>query len=197
MSQKIIGILDYGVGNITSLKRALERIGCSVIVSYSESELLTAHVLFLPGVGSFSYVMANLKNNKMDKFISNRFRQGDLTIVGICLGLQIMFEHSEEGNCEGLGLLKGNVVKFTEDECHVGWNEVLSKRKDLIVNKSAFYFNHSYKVQCADKLILAESFYQGELVSIVESNQFTGVQFHPEKSQKVGENLLKRLVGAN
>ena len=91
MNQKVIGILDYGVGNITSLKRALERIGCSVTIGNSESELLTAEVLFLPGVGSFNYAMDNLKNNKMDKFIANRLKQGDLPIVGICLGMQIMF----------------------------------------------------------------------------------------------------------
>ena len=193
----MVGILDYGVGNITSLKRALERIGCGVVIGCSELELTAAKVLFLPGVGSFSFAMNNLRSSKMDEFIENRFKSKDLPIVGICLGMQLMFENSEEGLCTGLGLLQGRVVKFNDDECHVGWNKIRVKRQDLFIDQSAFYFNHSYRVECPEYLVSGESFYQGKLISVVELDAFTGVQFHPEKSQNVGENLLKLLVGVS
>ena len=114
----MVGILDYGVGNITSLKQALERIGCEVVIGCSELELASVHVLFFPGVGSFGFAMTNLRNRKLDNFISKRLTSKDLPIVGICLGMQIMFEYSEEGNCEGLGFLEGRVSKFKNFECH-------------------------------------------------------------------------------
>ena len=119
---KKVGILDYGVGNIASLKGALEKLGFHVTVGRTELSLSSVETIFLPGVGSFSYAMENLRHLKMDKFLKNRFDAQDMKVIGICLGMQILFEHSEEGNSNGLGLMQGRVKRFSDKECHVGWN---------------------------------------------------------------------------
>jgi glutamine amidotransferase len=193
LKQKLVGILDYGVGNVASLKGALERAGYRAVIGGSESQLTDIDILFLPGVGSFDFALENLRSSGLDRYISDRFRCEDLPIVGICLGMQIMFESSEEGNSLGLGLIEGRVEKFDENECHVGWNYVAAKSMKSIFEQNPVYFNHSYKVVCADHYILGETDYQGGFVSMVRSGRFTGLQFHPEKSQKVGEMLLKVL----
>ena len=189
-----VGILDYGVGNIASLKGALEKLNLNVCIGNTESSLSSVDTIFLPGVGCFSFAMENLRQLKMDSFLQNRFDAQDTKVIGICLGMQIFFDHSEEGNSVGLGLMKGRVKRFSEKECHVGWN-VASPVKDTVISgNSGFYFNHSYYVDCKADLILATSIYQRNFPVIVNKNRFYGIQFHPEKSQNVGAQLLKMLV---
>jgi glutamine amidotransferase len=177
------------------LKGALEKIGYRVIVGQKEVDFVTVDAIFLPGVGSFPYAMDNLRSSGMDKFIERRFVAEDLPFIGICLGMQILFETSEEGDREGLGLLEGKVTRFRDKECHVGWNLVDFRQAGSPNIRSAFYFNHSYRVDCAPGIVVATADYQGEFAVIATCKKFTGVQFHPEKSQKVGASLLHSLIG--
>ena len=191
-----VGILDYGVGNIASLSGVLSKLGYQVLVGNNEDSLTGVKAIFLPGVGSFDFAMRNLRELKMDIFLKNRFKASDVNVIGICLGMQILFDHSEEGDCSGLGLIKGKVKRFSEKECHVGWNIASASSDFLISGQSGYYFNHSYYVECNTDVTLATSKYQKEFPVIVNKNKFYGVQFHPEKSQKTGEQLIKTLVGA-
>jgi imidazole glycerol-phosphate synthase subunit HisH len=196
MKEKV-GILDYGVGNIASLTGVLKKIGYQVCVGNTKESLSGVKAIFLPGVGSFDFAMRNLKHLKMDKFLRNRFNAQDVNVIGICLGMQIFFDHSEEGDCEGLGLIKGKVKRFSDKECHVGWNIAKASNDHFISAESGYYFNHSYYVDCNKDEILATSKYQLDFPVIVNKNKFYGVQFHPEKSQDTGEKLIKILVGAD
>jgi len=191
---KKVGILDYGVGNIASLAGALNKLGFQVVIGKTESSLSKIDALFLPGVGCFSYAMDNLRGSKMDKFLRARFDAKDLNVLGICLGMQILFEHSDEGNCEGLGFLNGQVRRFDDNECHVGWNIINSQPQGIISQKSAYYFNHSYYVDCGEEDTLATSRLQKDFAVVVKKNRFYGVQFHPEKSQNIGAELINKFV---
>ena len=191
---KKVGILDYGVGNIASLSGALNKLGFQVVIGETESSISKVEVLFLPGVGSFSYAMGNLRRLKMDKFLRARFDAKDLKVLGICLGMQVLFEHSEEGSCEGLGFLNGQVKRFDDKECHVGWNIVRSRSQGIVSETSAYYFNHSYYVDCAEEHTVATSNYQKDFAVVVKKNRFYGVQFHPEKSQNIGAQLINKFV---
>ena len=186
-----VGILDYGVGNIASLSGVLSKLGYQVLVGNNEDSLTGVKAIFLPGVGSFDFAMRNLRELKMDIFLKNRFKASDVNVIGICLGMQILFDHSEEGDCSGLGLIKGKVKRFSEKECHVGWNIASASSDFLISGQSGYYFNHSYYVECNTDVTLATSKYQKEFPVIVNKNKFYGVQFHPEKSHENGIQLLK------
>ena len=192
--RKSICILDYGVGNIFSLKSSLERIGYKVDVSNSKSELEHHKIIFLPGVGSFPFAMNNLKKNGLDFFLKEQLGKKDKTIIGICLGMQILFEFSEEGSQKGLEIIPGKVVKFDNDECHVGWNIVESSDDSILSQRAGFYFNHSYKADCEDKYVYGYSHYQKKFPVIVNSQNFYGLQFHPEKSQNAGMHILNNLI---
>lgn len=191
---KHVGILDYGVGNIASLEGALKKLGFQVTVGSTESALTNVDALFLPGVGSFPYAMHNLRKSKMDKFLRARFDAEDLNVLGICLGMQIFFDYSDEGDCEGLGLFNGKVRRFDDKECHVGWNMVHSRSHEIVSKTSAYYFNHSYYVDCAEGYTVATSSYQKDFTVVVKKNRFYGVQFHPEKSQNIGAQLINKFV---
>ena len=187
-----IGIIDYGVGNIRSLTNVIELLGHQVIIGNEERSFLGADILLLPGVGSIGYAMQRMRETGMDRFIKQRFNCGDIPIVGICLGMHLFFEFSEEDNSTGLGLLSGNVSSFDRLECHVGWNLVQTPSWiDETEKPSAYFFNHSYKVSCDANLVYKTSHQQKEFPTVIKSNLFTGVQFHPEKSQMAGYVLLK------
>lgn len=190
-----VGILDYGVGNVGSLRNALSILGYRVQVSRSEKELAASSCLLLPGVGSMGFAMDRLRETGMDRFVRARFEAADLPIIGICLGMQLMFEHSEEGGVEGLGLIRGRVIGFENAECHVGWN--LTRRPSWDTGAPdvcAYYFNHSYRVDCPQEVVHATAQYQKEFPAIVKSGSFTGFQFHPEKSQVAGRFLLQNAL---
>lgn len=187
-----IGIIDYGVGNIKSLTNIIDILGHRSVLGNHEKCFLDSDILLMPGVGSMGYAMAKMRQTGMDKFIKERFNRSDIPIVGICLGMHLFFEYSEEDSSPGLSLLSGNVSPFENLECHVGWNLVNDPSWVKEIEKpSAYYFNHSYKVSCDTSIIYKTAYQQKEIPAIVQSNLFTGVQFHPEKSQLAGYNLLK------
>lgn len=195
MKKADVGILDYGVGNITSLRGALEKIGCGVVVGAKEKDFIKKTHVFLPGVGCYPFAMRNLRETKMDKFLEKRFLDGDLEVIGICLGMQLFFEHSEEGDAEdGLGFLRGKVKCFRNNESHVGWNIINPVQESNDFPRHAYYFNHSYYADCDSDVLIATCNYQKGFPAIVQYKNLTGVQFHPEKSQNVGAQILSLLV---
>lgn len=188
--RRTVTIVDYGVGNITSLRGALERSGMRTVVSRAPEEIAGAGALVLPGVGAFDFAMANMRRTALDDAIRAAFQSGEATILGICLGMQVLFEHSEEGDVAGLGLLPGRVRAFKGGECHVGWN-LTRDRRDNAAAPQAYYFNHSYFVDCPDEVVISKAEFQHPFPARIATRSCHGVQFHPEKSQMVGQALLR------
>jgi imidazole glycerol-phosphate synthase subunit HisH len=201
MSAKVV-IVDYGVGNIFSLQKSLAHLGASVVISKKTKDLLTADRLVLPGVGNFSKCIKNLSENGLDSALASCFNESK-PILGICLGMQILFESSEEGQGPGLNLIAGQVIRFSENSKTVpliGWNNVVrvnNKSSDCplfdgLPDQVPMYFSHSFLVQPNDDAItLATSKYQSEsFCSVVRKNSFFGCQLHPELS---GPNVLRIL----
>ncbi len=198
----MIGIIDYGVGNLFSLKSSLEAIGEQVFVSGDERELAKADRLILPGVGAFGDAAAKLRENGLDQFVKEQAAAGK-PLMGICLGMQLLFEQGfEYGTHEGLGLLKGQVVSMEgvlSKELkipHIGWNALRFDQSDCPLFKyikegDCVYFVHSYYAEgCADSLA-ASAEYGAVLTAAVAKGNIFGCQFHPEKSGSVGLAILK------
>lgn len=198
----MIGIIDYGVGNLFSLKSSFEAIGVETFVSGNAAELDKADKLVLPGVGAFGDAAAKLRQTGLDKYVCAKAAAG-VPLMGICLGMQLLFEKSfEYGEHEGLGLLKGQVVgmagKLPKDLKipHMGWNSLQLCNADSKLfagtNEGDFvYFVHSfYVVGCEDSLA-ATTTYGIPLTAAVEKDNILGCQFHPEKSGMVGLNILR------
>ncbi len=198
----MIGIIDYGVGNLFSLKSSLESIGQEVFVSGKEEELEKADRLILPGVGAFGDAAAKLRENGLDGFVKAQAAAGK-PLMGICLGMQLLFEKGYEyGEHEGLGLLKGKVVPMEgviPKELkipHIGWNALHFQQKDCPLFKyvqedDCVYFVHSYYAEGCGDALAASAEYGEELTAAVAKDNIFGCQFHPEKSGKVGLAILK------
>ena len=195
-SSPIVGILDYGVGNIFSLQQTLLSLGYIVIIGRSERELKKASTIFLPGVGAFHFAMENLKKSGMNSFLEQEYLSSSRRFIGICLGMQLFFDFSEEGMVEGLGIIPGKIKVIPKNFCHVGWSVVRSPFVASVKAKEkAFYFNHTYYAKCSAKYIEGScNFGDTHIPSIVKSKEFIGVQFHPEKSQSLGKKLLQELI---
>lgn len=190
-----IGILDYGVGNVTSLAQAVRRVGAMPVLGVTPTDFANAWAIILPGVGAFDYAMDAIERGGWADYLRTRFVREDVRIVGICLGMQIMFESSEEGAAPGLGALPGSVRSLPDGECHVGWNRAGPPSWDHSEEQGEiYYFNHSYYVDCDADLIEATTAHAVELPAIVKSRNFVGLQFHPEKSQQAGHALLKEVL---
>ncbi|MBX7149494.1 imidazole glycerol phosphate synthase subunit HisH [bacterium] len=196
-----IAVIDYEMGNLKSVSKALESQGASVTVTRDPSVIKNASKIVLPGVGAYGMCMDNLKKFGLVEVIKESIASGK-RFLGICLGLQLLFEESEEfGPIQGLGVLKGKVKKFKGDlkVPQIGWNTVNAKKgstlfKD-IENNSRFYFVHSYYVEPQDKSLIASTTPYGiEYCSSVEKDNIVAVQFHPEKSQATGLKMLKNFV---
>jgi glutamine amidotransferase len=200
----MIAILDYGVGNLRSVQKAFERVGATAIVTADGELLNSAQGVVLPGVGAFGDAMENLREKRL---IAPLLRQVDAgkPLLGICLGMQLLFEQSEEmGRHQGLGLLRGRVIRFPEGDLrvpHIGWNRLHMVGRDAmqsngelletIVDGAYAYFVHSfYCVPEGVRDILATTEYGVEFASVVGHEQVWGAQFHPEKSQEVGLQIL-------
>lgn len=191
-------VVDYGMGNLRSVSKALERVGFDVVISPDPDEVRSAEALVLPGVGAFKDAMENLKRLGLLKEILRHIEKGK-PYLGICLGLQLLFERSYEfGKAEGFGVLEGDVVLLpkTVKVPHIGWNQLWKKRSsDLlehIEDGEYFYFVHSYHVvPKRQEVILTTTDYGVDFVSSVEYENIFAVQFHPEKSQKAGLRLLQ------
>ncbi len=198
----MIVIIDYGVGNLFSLKSSLSAIGADVIISGEKEMIKKADKLILPGVGAFEDAAKKLKAHGIDEIIKKEVKKGK-PILGICLGMQMLFEKSFEfGEHEGLGLIKGEIVPMegvipTNLKIpHIGWNSLIFKKSNsklfkYIRNGDFVYFVHSYYASNCDENILATSEYGVELTAAIEKDNIFGCQFHPEKSGEVGLNILK------
>ena len=196
----MIVIIDYGVGNLASVKNALDKLGVKNRISSNLSVIKKANALILPGVGAAGQGMKNLRKLGLDKIIIEEVNKGK-PFLGICLGMQLLFEKSEEGNVDCLGILKGEVKKFKKMRKvpQIGWNQVeIKQRFNLfkgIANESYFYFVNSFYCLPKDKDIVAGFTDYGEtFASIVVEKNVVGVQFHPEKSGKIGFQLLKNFA---
>ncbi|MEO6726222.1 MAG: imidazole glycerol phosphate synthase subunit HisH [Blastocatellia bacterium] len=196
-----IAIIDYGVGNLRSVEKAFTSQDIEAVVSSDEKVLRAADKLVLPGVGAFRACMEGLRAHGFDELVIDAARAGK-PIIGLCVGLQMMFEEGHEfGVHKGLGLMPGRVVKFPEKlrVPHIGWNQVAfrqGKQNHAVLNglptETFFYFVHSYYVETPDaSCVLGETDYGMRYASICGRGNVVGVQFHPEKSQTAGLKLLK------
>jgi glutamine amidotransferase len=199
----MIKIVDYGVGNPASIRNMLLKLGGNVAAIENPRELAGASFIVLPGVGSFDNGMRRLQERGFDHAIREAVCDGNVTFLGICLGMQLLFEGSEEGVQAGLGLIPGRVRKFQFYGAnlkipHMGWNKVQqfqnNQMLDGVFQNARFYFAHSYHVSCSDEWVLGTTGYGYEFPSVVMRNNIFGVQFHPEKSHRFGLGLLKRFV---
>ena len=206
----MIGIVDYNAGNITSVERALKNLGIDYILSKKPEELSDCDKLIFPGVGDAAYAMTQLKETGFDVFLKNWVKT-EKPLLGICLGSQIIFDFSEEGNTQCLGLIKGkirhfeNLLSVTQKSeikiPHMGWNNIQLKNGGSeilsdIPDNSDFYFVHSYVI-CPeqDSVIKAYSDYGIEVPAVVQSGSVVACQFHPEKSGEAGLRILKNFCG--
>lgn len=199
MSQ--VAIIDYGVGNLRSVEKAFAAMGCEAVVSADESVLRSAERLVLPGVGAFAACMSALRERGFDSLVHERVASGT-PLLGICVGMQMLFEMSDEfGTTDGLGLLRGRVRRFEGDLVvpQVGWNRIRQRRQhglfEGIEDGSFCYFVHSFYCEPATTdLLVGETEYGVKYASVVAHKNICGVQFHPEKSQDVGLRMLKNFV---
>lgn len=199
-----VGIIDYGVGNLRSVEKAFAAVGCDAIVSADEDILRTVDRLVLPGVGAFGACIRALTERRFDRLVTERVAQGT-PLLGVCVGMQMLFEESEEfGTTRGLGLLPGRVIRFSDDLVvpQVGWNQIRQRHTHPLLQGIAdgafFYFVHSYYCKPADSsFVLGETDYGVAYASVVAHENISGVQFHPEKSQAAGLRLLANFARAD
>lgn len=198
-----IVIVDYGMGNIRSVRNALERMGASVSESHREEDLLTADGLILPGVGAFGEAMANLNARGLVQPLLRAVKSEGKPLLGICLGMQLLADSSEErGQSKGLSLIPGEVRRIPVPPGlrlpHIGWNSLSIKKKEPLFNNAsegdAVYFVHSFHYVCDAADVSATTDYGGELVAAVQRGNVFGMQFHPERSQSKGLILLGNFV---
>jgi glutamine amidotransferase len=196
-----VAIIDYGVGNLRSVEKAFAAVGVDAVVTGDKKKLLAAERLVLPGVGAFGMCMSEFERHGLMDLVIDRVEQGT-PLLGVCVGMQMLFEESSEfGKTRGLGLLKGQVKRFDDRLVvpHVGWNQVGKTSTSSLLNdvsdNAFFYFVHSYYCEPADKdAIVGETEYGVTFASVIAKKNILGVQFHPEKSQNAGLQLLKNFA---
>ena len=189
-----LSIVNYGAGNIKSIQFAFQRLGYEAILTDNPEEIRTSDKVIFPGVGEASSAMIKLKQSGLDQLIPTLKQP----VLGICLGMQLMCKHSEEGDTKGLGIFDVNVKRFSNQVKvpQMGWNTISNLKSDLfkgIKEKEHMYLVHSYYAEQCEASI-ATSNYELEYASALENDNFYGVQFHPEKSSKAGEQLLKNFI---
>lgn len=202
----MIAIVDYGVGNLFSVRSSLERIGAEVVLAKDEKTLERAEKILLPGVGAFRDAAQKLRDTGMDEALKRQVQKGKY-VMGICLGMQLLFQKSYEyGEYDGLGLIQGEVVPmkgYINDKLnvpHIGWNGLHFPREHFLFRYlkegDCAYFVHSYFAQnCADSVIATVE-YDKELTAAVAKENVLGCQFHPEKSGEVGLRILRAFAEA-
>ena len=197
----MIAIVDYGVGNLFSLISSFKYIGADVLVTSDPNEIKNCEKIILPGVGAFEDARRKLSDTELDKIIIEEAKNGK-PLMGICLGMQMLFEKSYEyGEHEGLGLLKGSIIPMdgyiSKDLKipHIGYNPLIFKKKNPlfkhIKNGDCVYFVHSYFATDCEDSVIATAEYGRELTAAVAKGNIMGCQFHPEKSGDVGLNILR------
>ena len=196
-----VAIIDYGVGNLRSVEKAFAATGCTAVISSNENVLRNAERLVLPGVGAFGACMNALIERGFDQIVRERVAAGT-ALLGVCVGMQMLFQESEEfGTTHGLGLLGGRVRRFPADLVvpQVGWNQIRQRAPhplfEGIADADFFYFVHSYYCEPVEtEVILGETDYGVAYPSVIAQANLFGVQFHPEKSQSAGLRLLSNFA---
>jgi len=201
----MIAIIDYNMGNLASVQNAFAKLGSETVVESDPAKFKEYDKLILPGVGAFGDAMEHLKERDMVDAIRD-FAASGKPMLGICLGMQLLFESSEEfGNSEGLGLIKGKVVKFDTAKFeeplkvpHMGWNRMFTKEHPLfkgLDDEHYLYFVHTYHAVCDDaEDIIGETYYGYKFTSAVAHDNIMGIQPHPEKSHKNGLQILENFI---
>lgn len=196
-------IVDYGMGNLLSVKRAFEKCGADVFIAQRPEDLYSADHIVLPGVGAFPVGIKNLEKEGFREILDRLVLQKGVPLLGICLGMQLLAAKGYEmQESEGLGYLQGEVIRMEPEKGeripHVGWNEIEIKKNSVLLkgisDLTDFYFVHSYHFHADKKDIIATTPYCGCFTSIVEKDNIFGTQFHPEKSQKPGFLLIKNFL---
>ena len=200
----MIAIVDYGMGNIHSVQKALEFFGAQTLVTHDPGEIKACDKIVLPGVGAFDDAMSELKKQNLIPALNAHLRNKKL-FLGICLGMQLLFRESQEAEKSGgLGILKGRVMRFKSQKGlkvpHMGWNQLKKTPRDCLLlrgvpDSSYVYFCHSYYPEAQDKDIIAATCDYGiDFTSVIWQDNIYGVQFHPEKSQSIGLKILENFV---
>ena len=204
MSSRIV-IVDYGTGNLNSVRRSLDRLRAGSIISSNPNDISSADKIILPGVGHFGNAMSNLRELNLLDALHEAVLVKQKPILGICLGMELMAQNSEEGNTSGLGWFGAEVVRFNISDKRrykipqMGWNNIRIKKNSLLMKSiselSEFYFVHSYHLKTNDQSdILNETEYESIYTSAIEKDNIFGVQYHPEKSHDAGDQLIRNFV---
>ena len=201
----MIAIIDYDAGNIKSVEKALLSLGEEVIVTREKEEILKAEKVILPGVGAFGDAMGKLKKYGLIEVI-HEVVQKKMPFLGICLGLQLLFERSDESQgVSGLGVLKGEILRIPKEEGlkipHMGWNSLaIDKESRLLGNlpqESYVYFVHSYYLKAEEEIVSAKTNYAAVIHAAIEKENIFACQFHPEKSGEIGLKILRNFIELN
>ena len=201
----MIAIIDYGCGNTYAFINAFKRLNVPAIVAKTVDEVEDANKIILPGVGSFDYVMQNFNSSGLRGIVEKKVIEENICVLGVCAGMQILAEESDEGNVKGLGWIKGRIrlfdiasIKHTTKLPHMGWNTIKPQKSMLLDGldaKSRFYFVHSYYFDNDNhENMISTTNYADTFTSSVNKNNIYGVQFHPEKSHQNGLQLLKNFA---
>lgn len=205
IQQKII-IIDYGMGNLRSVQKKFIRVNANIEISDNPSIISKADKLVLPGVGHFANGVAKLKEYGIWDTLNRKVLVDKTPVLGICLGMQLMAKHSEEGDVQGLAWFDADIIKFrVKDQLkykvpHMGWNNaVINKETELfkgVSEDAMFYFVHSFHIKCRDSVdILTTTEYEYAFTSSIQKDNIYGTQFHPEKSHDWGEQVFRNFVG--
>ena len=201
----MIGIIDYGLGNLTSVAGAVEKVGYVPLISSDPAQLAGCEKLILPGVGAFGDGMRNLTERGLIEPLREITTTSRIPVLGICLGFQLLANSSTEfGNHTGLGWIDAEIIKFDPDDSslripHVGWNDLDQTAESIlyqdIPSEALFYYVHTYQMKVNDpSLVIGECDYGGKFPVVIQKGNIYGTQFHPEKSQQHGLTLLKNFL---
>jgi len=196
----MITIIDYGMGNLASVQKAIRKLGKDVIITSNKTEIQKASLIVLPGVGSFKQGMKNLKDRGLIELLNQEVIQNKKPFLGICLGMQLIMKNGTEPiECEGLGWIKGRVEVINNSRLpvpHLGWNRTYQleeeNQEDNLLNN--FYFIHSYHVLPEEHLECTYVNYEFKMIASIRKENIYATQFHPEKSQNAGLSLLKKYI---
>ena len=198
----MVAIIDYDAGNIKSVEKAILSLGEKAVITRDRDEILAADHVILPGVGAFGDAMEKIRNYGLEEVIAEVIHR-NTPFLGICLGLQLLFESSEESvGVKGLGVLKGKIVRIPDDAGlkvpHIGWNSLEFPKKgrvfEGISENSYVYFVHSYYLQAEEDIVVATTEYATHIHASVEKGNVFACQFHPEKSSEVGLKILENFI---
>jgi len=201
----MIAIIDYGMGNLGSVKKKLDRIGVESVITSDAKAIENSQKIILPGVGHFGKAVSEIKRRGLWDLLSEQVLISKKPILGICLGMQLMAKHGEEGNAKGFGWFDANVIRFKVSDTtrfkvpHIGWNNAIPEKESPLFKdispEAMFYFVHSYHFKCNNKEdILTSTEYDYQFTSSIQKDNIFGVQFHPEKSHDDGVVLLRNFV---